>query len=160
VLGPNFEGVEAGENLLYVSFYCAGCTAHRALGDGAPLPVSPEREHGYAVVSTWERLRSGASRELQIDWRLTDAWDPEAGRLDLTVLAQPAYRPPDLRVTVHAPADRVVAFPVSTGAQGSVTWQGPLDARLDLAVDVVRPWTLAGAARRLWDLLDRPLVAR
>jgi hypothetical protein len=105
VLGPNFDGVsEPGENLLYVSVYCApDCGLLGVTRDGAVSTIGVESELGAVVFPTSVRLPSGAQDEIVLDWQQRDAWDGETFRL--TVPEQPLMRPPARTITVHPPVD-------------------------------------------------------
>jgi hypothetical protein len=131
VLGPNVDFLRAGENLLYVSTYCApACGLSSFSFDGAPSTVAAEREFDMAVFPTTVQLASGEAKELTFEWRQEQAWDGRAYRL--VVPAQPVMRPVRLRAAVHPPRGRTFDSHTSSGAggdEGSIIWEGELGRR-------------------------------
>jgi hypothetical protein len=105
VLGPNFDGVSGpGENLLYVSTYCApACALVGVTRDGEPSTLGVEQELGAVVFPTAVRLPSGSEDEMVLTWQQPDVWDGTTFHLVLP--EQPLMRPPARTITVHPPVD-------------------------------------------------------
>lgn len=156
VIGPNVEGLAAGDNLTYLSLYCPGeCRLDEHRRDGRKAPVSPEREHDLSVFTALLRLPSGTGTQLDYHWEVADAWQPESsgGRYRLALFSQPAIAAVQTQVSVRMPegmrvADHDSGFSVD-GPQ--VRWEGELSSRVELAVTFDRP---PGA--RLLDAFARP----
>jgi hypothetical protein len=131
VIGPNrnVPGLEAGDNLTYMSAYCApGCELWDSDHDRLYGETEIGEELGLPVFSTWQWVPSGESRAITHTFRLAEAWEPAdgAGRYRLVFHNQPTARPTTLEVVVHPPpgaritdaGDRMVL------SGGAAAWAG------------------------------------
>lgn len=163
VIGPNVEGLAAGDNLSLVSVYAPrgaelDAFARRA-GTGS---AEAETELGRPVFTTRVHLASGARERLDFGWHVPDAWEARraarGGHYEVTIAAQPTLRPTRLRLAVHVPAGTVITH-ASEGLRVSadaVVFDGPLAATTTFEVD----FAVAGPDswwERVRELLARPL---
>lgn len=136
VLGPNADGLSAGEHRVYLSTYCGwDCGLESFARDGRAQPVSSERELGAAVFPTTVAIPSGGRQTLAYEWRVSSAWDGTSFRLAVPGQALPS--PARLTVTVHPPVGGALRPELPRSAhevQGRVVWQGSIGRRLELAV--------------------------
>ena len=161
VIGPYDERFRAGENITYVSTYCArSCLLDRFLRGGRPDPIAPGRELGYPAYSTDVRIRSGQSETLAYEWSLDKVWHGDVGRgtYRLTFRNQTTIRPTHLEVRIVVPSgmEVVEATPgVRIGEDGAV-WEGDPGDLLTLKVTFERP-LLSRIWQRVVDFLGRPV---
>jgi uncharacterized protein DUF4012 len=156
VIGPHpFTDLEAGENYLYMSTYCApSCSLRDVRRDGRPTGVAPHRELGHPVFQTTAQVPSGGAQELSFGWTVGRAWtrDGSGGAYRLVVDGQPGVRPVHLSLDVRVPAGMHVAS-ATTGMRvtdDGVAWNGVIGDRKVFEVRFQRP--LVG---RVWhDFLD------
>jgi hypothetical protein len=144
VLGPNFDGVSGpGENLLYVSTYCAPeCELLDVSRDGEASTIGTERELGATVFPANVRLPSGGEADITLEWEQPDAWD--GSTFSLTIPEQPLMRTPVRRVIVHPPLGRELSTdrPTSPREDGALGWESQERERirLDFAVRESPSW--------------------
>ncbi|MBW3661848.1 MAG: DUF4012 domain-containing protein [Actinobacteria bacterium] len=129
VVGPNAPGLEAGDNLLFVSTYCAtSCSI-----EGGPASVSGRdsrlsAELGHPVWGSWHLIPSRDETTVSYRWRTDEAWRVEEGliRYRLTYQHQPMVRGTNVTVRLALPeSSSVVELPRNaTVADGVLTWQG------------------------------------
>lgn len=141
VVGPNAEGLEAGDNQLMVSLYCGTrCEFLAATGDDGQ-EVTVTTELGRPVASTWTLIPSGEQATLEFTYVVDDAWWTEEGEL-VTALAhhaQAMVRPGALEVTIAVPEGFTPArIPDDASVDGSqVRWErvgrGDVDLEFGLA---------------------------
>jgi hypothetical protein len=117
IIGSNDQGLPLGTNAMFFSFY----TPHRlreARRDGEKIAVSPEREHGYRVYTTFLEIPPGqeVTLELQLEGEVTPGGDY---RLD--VLHQPVPHPDELTARAEFARgwfiDEVIGTGVLSGTQ-------------------------------------------
>ncbi len=104
VLGPSVEGVEAGDNRLWLSTYCSTrCTFLG--GEGGLGRALLEEELDHPVAGTWVEIPAGGEQTLDYSWRTEDAWSVEGDELvyRLFVRPQALVRPVELMVEVVVP---------------------------------------------------------
>jgi hypothetical protein len=136
VLGPNVDFLRAGENLLYVSTYCApDCALLGYEIDGAAGTVAAEREFGMAVFPTTVQLASGEAKEMAFEWHQPSA--QREGAFRLAVPSQPLMRPVAFTLTVHAPPGHTVVadLPGAVTEEGTIRWAGELPRRWEVQVE-------------------------
>lgn len=105
--------------------------------DGAPVPLSSEREDGLDVYSTPVTLPPGASATIEVHLRGTLSLH---GTYRLELFRQPAAAPDGVRLEVHTSGARVVgeSSPIRRTSSASA------EAQLSLASDQVLRIRLAG----------------
>lgn len=122
VIGPNDEGLTAGEHRLFLSVY-SPFDVSGATVDGEPLTLSLAPELGRFAYSTFLEIPPGRTRAIEIRFsgRLTDA-----KRYSLEVFQQPMVAPDSLEISVSRP-----------GKKGKFGKSGPLlrDMRVDVPLD-------------------------
>ncbi|HEX2031220.1 MAG TPA: DUF4012 domain-containing protein [Actinomycetota bacterium] len=161
VIGPYDERFRAGENITYLSTYCArSCLLDRFARDGRPDAIAPGTELGYPAYSTDVRIRSGQSETVAYEWTLDRVWHGDVGRgtYRLTFRNQTTIQPTHLEVRIHVPAgmEVVEATPgVRVGDDGAV-WEGEPEDLLTLKISFERP-LLSRVWQRIADFLGRPV---
>jgi len=147
VIGP-FPGISrAGENLTYLSIYCArGCLLQRFLRDGAPDEIGSEEELGHPVFSTMVRLSSGRSQALEWTWTVEQAWSGNdgTGTYTLTFRGQTTVRPTRLVLDIRAPEGMFIRR-TSPGMRfwgDRARWEGLAGYAMDFEVEFQRPSSL------------------
>ena len=141
IIGPNVEGLEAGDSRFLLSVFTRGGTrldaSRRREGD---TRFTTGTELGHAVYSTTGVLPGAGAREvLELDWAVPQAWTVEGdNRLTyrLRVQDQPTIRPTRYRIDVAAPQGWRVA---DAGAgrvahNGHVVWSDPFGRTSELVV--------------------------
>lgn len=140
VIGPVVDTLDAGENRLLTSAFCAvGCIVDSGPEDASDLdaPDGHEVELGHGVASAWLDLPSGQYRSLDWAWTTPDGWWWEHNELvyRLTYQHQTSIRPTRLTVRVaipdgfevrDLPGDAVVengAVIVTRAARSDVTFE-------------------------------------
>ena len=88
VVGPNAEGLEAGDNRLWISFYCGSRCDPRSATSSSDEDVTTETELGMPVTSTWVTIPSGDGATMQVSAIVDDAWWIADGRLVVEVTHQ------------------------------------------------------------------------
>lgn len=158
VIGPNLDGLEAGEQRLVVSMYASDEAVvdsfSRTSGD---RPVLVGAELGHTVFETVVEIPGGDSQTLTVSWETPSGWEPEpgGGRYRLTVQGQPTLRPTTARIDVAVPPGMEVTA-LSPGleqpAAGRVRYRGTLGAKLELQVAFGPPGGngFLGRLRRWW----------
>jgi hypothetical protein len=164
VIGPFPESsFAAGENLAYLSVYCApGCQPQRSTADGEPAPIPIEFEAGRAVMPWWEPLPPGSTRTRGHRWSVADAWHVQntQGVYRLSWMGQSTVRPPTLDLRVRIPeGTRVVSADERFNVDGDVfTWRGVTgaDSAFEFTFESMSP---PRALHEVKTFLDRPLGA-
>lgn len=164
VIGPNVENVEVGDNYTFLQTYCGGrCTTAAVMRDGEPLQAEIGRELGLAVVATYERFSTGASREVGITFSIPDAWRLEngEGRLELLFANQATVNPTRVRLDVVLPDGLVLhgsdpGTPQLLQAVDFATWEGLPGPRTRFAVEFGRP---RDTGTTVADWLNSPLFS-
>ncbi|MGH2739329.1 MAG: DUF4012 domain-containing protein [Actinomycetota bacterium] len=164
VIGPFPGASHAGENVTYLSTYCArSCQLtnfHR--GEDAEA-VGSELELGHPVHPVRVRLPPrGGSQTLTYDWSIVDAWNGNEGRgvYRLTYRSQPTIKPTDVEIDIRVPEGmRVVS--ASPGVQtsgGRAIWLGTTDRDLVIEVGFARPF-VDRAWRAVVRFFNKPLFS-
>jgi hypothetical protein len=161
VIGPFDERFRPGENLTYLSTYCARtCLLEGFERDGAPDSVGSGVELGHPVFPAFVDLRSGEAARLQYDWTVAEAWhgDEGSGVYRLTFDGQTTIRPTRLVVDVRVPEGmQVVGTSPGMRVDGSrASWEGRAGDRMTFEVAFQRP-ALARAWRTVLRFLGKPL---
>lgn len=158
VLGPyGTSGLAAGDTQWWVQAYCApGCTLASATEDGGPGSVQPLSEHGFPMFRSFVRADAGHTATLGYRLDLPRGWegDGTGGTYRLTLQAQPTVRPVRAEVTVRVPKGMGVvetSEPMRIDG-GLVTWSGPVQGTVTLAIRFERPF-LGRVWSRVSDLL-------
>jgi hypothetical protein len=161
VIGPFDERFVAGQNVTYVSTYCAaGCLLEDFRRDRSPDAVGSEAELGHPVFPVFVDLPSGGSQSLEYRWSVPWAWagDRGAGTYRLTIRGQPTIRPTALSLDVRAPEGMNIAHttPPMQVSGGRAVWEGVLADGMIFEVRFQR-----SALGRVWadlvDFLGRPV---
>ena len=148
-LGPYGPGLQAGENLTFLSVYSA-LDATAATLDGQPLPTRTGSELGLHVSSAFVNLPAGATRTVGVTLAGLVHLD-RGGGYTLDIPRQPALGADPVTIGVTVPSGwEVQSAPAGAGwghqAQVTVDAHGPLRVRL-----LVRPtggvFLLAGVDR-------------
>jgi len=141
VIGPNVEGLEAGDSRYLLSVFArGGTTLETQRGQRAGVRLAKGTELGHAVFTTTGTLPGGGTREVVgLDWVVPDAWTVHSdGRASyrLTVQDQRTVRPTRYRIDVAAPQGWRVADAGAgeLAANGHVMWSGPSGPAGDLVV--------------------------
>lgn len=160
VIGPNTEPLEAGDNLMLLSVYCAP-ECELASFDGLPeQAMTEDTEHSRPVFDVSVHLASGQVRDLHWGWTLPQAWIPEGqgGRYVLTLQGQPTIRPTRTFVEIVPPAGMAI-----TGHTDEITVEDGIalldregSGRIDVEL-MLGPTVQPGAWERLLEFLRRPL---
>jgi hypothetical protein len=163
VIGPYDESFEAGENVTYLSTYCArSCRVREFRRDGAPEPVGSDSELGHPVFWTGVRLPSGAAQRLEYAWETARAWTGDDGRgtYRLTFHGQTTIRPTRLAISMIAPeGTRIVETSPAMRMEGNrALWEGYADDRMRFEVVFERP-LLARMWRGLVRFLSTPVFS-
>jgi len=132
VIGPNVEGLEAGDSRYLLSLFArGGTTPETRRGRSGESRFSKGTELGHAVFTTTGTLPGGGTRQvIGLDWVVPAAWTVDGdGRATyrLTVQDQRTVRPTRYRVEVAAPQGWRVADAGGgeLAANGHVVWSGP-----------------------------------
>ena len=139
VIGP-YPGIsEAGENVAFLSTYCAErCRLREAVRDGRRIEVYPGTELGWTFYRDYLRIPSRGSSNLRLELALEDVWSPGPGGgvYHLTFLDQPTVRPSQLEVRVVVPPGAAVqtASPGTRVVGNQVIWSGDPDRMQQLEV--------------------------
>lgn len=162
VIGPYNDDFVAGENVTYLSAYCApGCGLERFERDGERQAVASGLELKYPVYSTTVRLSSGGRQRLTYSWSLPKAWEggEGSGSYELTVRGQTTIKPTPLHIDVAVP-DGMRITNASEGMQvrgAHAVWQGRTTDELTFRVEFERPFF-----SRMWTslvrFLNKPLI--
>ena len=138
VIGPNLEGLEAGEQRLVVSMYAPDEAVVDSFSrTSGERPVLVGAELGHTVFDTVVEIPGGDSQTLTVSWETPSGWQPEAGggRYRLTVQGQPTLRPTTARIDVAVPPGMEVTA-LSPGLEqpsaGRVRYSGTLGPKLEL----------------------------
>lgn len=128
VVGPNAEGLVAGQNALYAAAFLDGETQPESVEvtrDGAPVDFGGlQREAGHPIVETFESLLSGSRATLVYAMENPDGWaveDDGFAHYRLMLQAQAAITPQRVRVEVRLPPG---ARPVDLGPEYERTGEG------------------------------------
>ena len=161
VIGPYDEAFAAGENVSYVSTYCAqSCLLDGFRRDGARDEVGAEVELGHPVYPTVVRLTSGATQELAYSFSVRRAWDgdDQSGHYRLTLLGQTTIRPTQVHLSVRVPEGMEIAetSPGMEAGDGRAIWNGAAEGRMTFDVWFERP-ALSRAWSAVRELLGRPV---
>jgi hypothetical protein len=124
VIGPNVEGLDAGDNRSRLDVFAppgAELIAYRRDGDDRGLDLSTEL--GRVVFTTTVEVASGEEAAVQLEWQVRDAWNQvgEGGRYRLTVQDQPTIRPTQATVRITPPPGMV---PVAAAGGASFDERG------------------------------------
>jgi hypothetical protein len=92
IIGSNDQGLPLGTNAMFFSFYTPHLLREAKL-DGEKIAVSPERELGFRVYTTYLEIPPG--REVTIELELMGEVPP-GGDYKIDVLHQPVAHPDDL----------------------------------------------------------------
>lgn len=162
VIGPFDERFKPGENISYLSTFCArSCLLQRFTRDGRPDEVGSEVELGYPAYSSIVRLLPGRQQTLAYEWAVEDAWNGDVGRgtYRLTFRNQTTIQPTNLKVRIHVPAGmRVVE--ASEGvriADDGALWEGRPEDLMVLEVTFERSFP-SRVWHRVVDFLGRPVL--
>ena len=163
VIGPYDQSFEAGENVTYLSAYCArSCRVREFRRDGAPEPVGSDSELGHPVFWTGVRLPSGAAQTLEYAWETARAWTGDDGRgtYRLTFHGQTTIQPTRLAIEVNAPeGSRIMETSPGMRVDGNrALWEGYADDRMVFEVVFERP-LLARMWRGLVRFLSTPVLS-
>ncbi len=151
VIGPHPPYTrQPGEAGQLVNVYCGqGCQLESAFRDGRRISVWTGTELGHRFYQDYFNTPSGGTSDLRITWYLPEAWEGNdtGGTYHLTFDNQTTIRPSRLKVVVNAPEGmRVVGTsPQMLVTDGSATWEGVPNRRLELVVRFQPPWPV-----RLW----------
>jgi hypothetical protein len=148
VIGPNREGLAAGDALLSLSAYCApGCTQQVERLGGPVEEVIGGSERDMTVSLVGVHLRSGESQRLRYSLDLPAAWDVVAehgqrGTYRLTFADQITLNDTALEVEVTVPDGfAIVSASEEVQVEGAtVRWSGIPERRQVIAVEFARPW--------------------
>jgi hypothetical protein len=165
VLGPNADGLEAGDARPLLSLFCgAGCETRGLRVDGVEHDAVVEEELGLPVHTVQERLPSGgtltvaAERELAAGW-LAHSHD-EAGWYRLTLDPQTGIRPAEVALSITIPEgfEAVRATPGLAVDGRTVSFVGPVNGPQVYDVHFARPARerLRAAVERFW---QRPALS-
>jgi len=162
VIGPFDETFEPGENVTYLSTFCAeSCHLESFRRTGAPAEVGSEEELGHPVFPVLVRLSSGGTETLEYEWTVPDAWegDDGAGRYSLTFQGQTTIRPTSLEVDIRAPEGMSIvgASPGIRVVGGRAVWEGVAAPTMRFEVAFERP-ALERAWRAVVRFLSSPLI--
>lgn len=140
VVGPNAPGLEAGDNLLFVSTYCAAaCTFDGGPSSDGDRESRLTSELGHPVWGSWHLIPSRDATTFSYRWTTDDAWFVDDGllRYRLTYQHQTMVRGTNLTVRLALPdGASVVELPRNaTVSDGVLTWEG--FQRADAVLDVV-----------------------
>lgn len=144
VVGPNTEGLEAGDNQLMVSLYCGTHCEFLSATAGEGQEVTVETELGGPVASAWTIIPSGEQATLEFTYVIDDAWWTHDGKLvtEFAHHAQVMVRPATLVVTLEVPEGFVPGqIPDDASVDGNqITWDrvGHGDANLHFDLSPVR----------------------
>lgn len=111
VIGPNADGLEAGEHRFVVSaFGPAGAELTGWERSRGRRDLVTESELGHPVFTTGMDLPSGEQGALTMSWEAPAVWRARqgVGTYTLTVQGRPAARPVELEVEITAPPGTVV----------------------------------------------------
>jgi hypothetical protein len=163
VIGPYDRTFDAGENVTYLSTYCArSCRFREFRRDGAREPVGSDWELGHPVFWTGVRLPAGAAQRLEYAWEIARAWrgDDGRGRYRLTFHGQTTIRPTRLAIEVTAPeGTRIMETSPAMRVDGNrALWEGYADDRMVFEVVFERP-LLARMWRGLVRFLNTPIFS-
>ena len=132
IIGPNVEGLEAGDSRYLLSVFARGGTtleaSRRRQGDAR---VTTGTELGHAVFATTDILPGGGVREvIGMDWVVPTAWTVHSdGRATyrLTVQDQRTIHQTRYRVDIAPPSGwrAVDAGEATLADNGHVVWSGP-----------------------------------
>jgi hypothetical protein len=92
IIGSNDQGLPLGTNAMFFSFYTPHLLREAKL-DGERIAVSPERENGYRVYTTYLEIPAG--REITVELELMGEVAP-GGDYEIDILHQPIAHPDDL----------------------------------------------------------------
>lgn len=129
VIGPNVDGLAAGEILTWISVYCARTCAFDTVPEDSARGTEPvrQRELGHPVASLWQTIPAGDSRELTYRWATSEAWTAEDGAwsYELTYRHQTTTEPVLLRIAVRLPPGFAAASVEPDGAvtDDTVLWE-------------------------------------
>lgn len=143
VVGPNSPDLEAGDNLLFVSTYCATtCTLEGGPNSDGDRESRLTSELGHPVWGSWHHIPSKSETTFRYGWVTDGAWWVDDGLLHyrLTYQHQTMVRGTNLTVRLALPdGTSVVELPRNaTVADGVLTWEG--FQRTDAVLDVtLRP---------------------
>lgn len=129
VIGPYPGASEAGENVAFLSTYCAArCRLREAVRNGRRIEVYPGTELGWTFYRDYLRIPSRGSASLRLEVALEDVWAevPGGGTYRLTFLDQPTVRPSQLEVRVVPPPGAAVSStsPGTRVVGEQVVWEG------------------------------------
>jgi hypothetical protein len=113
VLGPKFEGLEAGDNLMALSVFFPPGTELGSVEDGdGPVEHVVEQELGRVVATLGVQIAAGGEEAISFTGRAPDVWQADAsgarGTYELVLQAQTAIRPLRAEVEVTVPEGMVV----------------------------------------------------
>lgn len=162
VIGPYDETFQPGENVTYLSTFCAeACRLESFRRAGASAEVGSEEELGHPVFPVLVRLPSGGTETLEYDWTVPDAWEGNdgAGRYRLTFQGQTTIRPTHLTVDIRAPEGMsIVSASPGMRVEGSrAVWEGEPAQTMRFEVEFERPM-LERAWRAVVRFLSYPLI--
>lgn len=129
VIGP-YPGISrAGENVSFLSTYCAErCRLRQALRNGRRIEVYAGTERGWSFYRDYLRVPSRGSATLRLELALEDVWTSRGDRgvYRLTFLDQPTIRPSqvELRVVLPPGAEAVTTSPGTRVVGSQVVWAG------------------------------------
>lgn len=158
VIGPNVDGVVAGENNFWVNTYLSrDARVVSVTEDGGETTGRIGTELGHPVVETFEELMSRARREVSYAIEMPSVWIREAGvgRYRLTIQEQSTIRATDVRVAVRVPSGmRVVRVSEGLDVDGdTVRFSGAVRGTWEADIRFAEP----SAADRIWDWLSTPV---
>jgi hypothetical protein len=161
VIGPYPPVSAVGENVSFVSTYCA--TTCRLTGKDATGDVQDyggDVEQGHPFTWDYVRIASGETASLEYRTATTDAWsgDEFGGTYRLTFLNQPTIRPTHVRIAVTVPDGMEIETATGMRISGrTAVWEGIPERELSLEIRF-RPSPVKRALLYAWHLVTFPVI--